>query len=146
MKAFVDGANVHGLADAVKASDIEKARTLLRSRPELVGMDMAENDEHRALHYAVFRRDVPMVRLLMEAGADARKGIYPHRDATSALAIAKDREYDDVVVVIEEVERQRREALSCPNATVSPVQDQINSAIRESHNAEGSACSNPTRR
>src|SRR5579862_564586 len=67
LKAFVDGANVQSLADAVKASDIEKARTLVRARPELAGMDMSEGDEHRALHYAVFRRDVPMVRLLMEA-------------------------------------------------------------------------------
>jgi ankyrin repeat protein len=136
LKAFVDGANVRSLADAVKASDIEKARNLLRARPELVGMDMAENNEHRALHYAVFRRDVPMVRLLMEAGADSRKGIYPHRDATSAFALAKEREYNDVVAVMEEVERQRREALSCPNATVSPVQEQINTAIREGDNTE----------
>src|SRR5271155_5587620 len=118
LKALVDGANVQSLADAVKASDLEKARALLRARPELAGMDMAENNEHRALHYAVFRRDVPMVRLLMEAGADSRKGIYPHRDATSAFAIAKEREYDDVAAVIEEVEQKRREALSCPNATV----------------------------
>ena len=36
------------------------------------------------------------MKLLMEAGADARKGIYPHRDATSAAAIARDREYNDV--------------------------------------------------
>ena len=70
-----------------------------------------------------------MVRLLMEAGADARKGIFPHRDATSALAIARDRQYSDIVAVIEEEERHRREEMTCPNATVSPIQDQINSAI-----------------
>ena len=93
-------------------------------------MDMAENDEHRALHYAVLRRDSAMVKLLMEAGADARKGIFPHRDATSALAIARDREYGDIVAVIEEEERLRRAEMSCPNATISPVQDQINHAIR----------------
>jgi ankyrin repeat protein len=134
LKAFVDGANVGRLAEAVKAGDLEQVRTLLRARPELIGMDMAENNEHRALHYAVLRRNVPMVRLLMEAGADCRKGIFPHRDATSALAIAKDRDYTDVVAVIEQVEQQRRESLSCPNATVSPVQEQINAAIREGEN------------
>ena len=89
LKAFVDGANVAALAGAVKAGDLARVRSLLRARPELVSMDRAENDEHRALHYAVLRRDVPMVRLLMESGADARKGIYPHRDATSALTIAR---------------------------------------------------------
>jgi len=135
LKAFVDGANVERLAEAVKAGDLEQVRTLLRARPELVGMDMAENNEHRALHYAVLRRNIPMVQLLMEAGADARKGIFPHRDATSALAIARDRDYTDVVAVIEQVEQQRRESLSCPNATVSPVQEQINAAIREGENA-----------
>jgi hypothetical protein len=53
-----------------------------------------------------------ILRLLMEAGADARKGIFPHRDATSALVIASDRQYSDVVAVIEEEERQRREKTS----------------------------------
>ena len=131
LKAFVDGANVAALAGAVKAGDLARVRSLLRARPELVSMDRAENDEHRALHYAVLRRDVPMVRLLMESGADARKGIYPHRDATSALTIARDREYTDVVEAIDQAEQQRRQALSCPNASVSPVQEQINQAIRE---------------
>ena len=75
-----------------------------------------------------------MVQLLMEAGADAHKGIWPHRDATSALAIARDREYAEIVAVIEDEERRRREELSCPNATVTPVQDQINAAIAEHDN------------
>src|SRR5579871_2631448 len=136
LKAFVDGANIKSLAEAVKTGNLDRARTLLRARPELSGMDMSENDEHRALHYAVFRRDAALVRLLMEAGADAHKGIWPHRDATTAFTIAKERGYDDIVAVIERVERERREALSCPNATVSPIQDQIHAAIRKSENSE----------
>jgi len=129
LKAFVDGVTVLRFVDAVKSGDMPQVRTMLASRPELVGMDMAENNEHRALHYAVLRRDREMVRVLMEAGADARKGIYPHRDATSALALARDREYHDIVAVIENEERLRREEMSCPNATVSPVQDRISAAI-----------------
>ncbi len=135
LKAFVDGANVARLASAVQAGDAAQVRALLHARPELVSMDMAANDEHRALHYAVLRRDAAMVKLLMEAGADARKGIFPHRDATSALAIARDREYRDIVAVIEEEERLRRAELSCPNASISPVQDEINQAIRKGDNA-----------
>jgi ankyrin repeat protein len=134
LKAFVDGANVARLAEAVQAGDAARVRVLLSARPELITMDMAGNDEHRVLHYAVLRRDVAMVKLLMEAGADARKGIFPHRDATSALAIAKDREYSDIVAVIEEEERLGREEMSCPNATISPVQEQINQAIAEGEN------------
>jgi ankyrin repeat protein len=135
LKAFVDGANIAGFAEAVQRGDLAQVRSMLTSRPELIGMDRAENDEHRALHYAVLRRDAGMVRLLMEAGADARKGIFPHRDATSALALAQDREYTDIVAIIEEEERHRREELSCPNASVSSLQDEITAAIAGGDNA-----------
>jgi ankyrin repeat protein len=129
LKAFVDGATIARFADAVQAGDMAQVRSMLAARPELIGMDRAGNDEHRALHYAVLRRDASMVKLLMEAGADARKGIWPNRDATSALTLARDREYAEIVAIIEEEERLRREEMSCPNATVSPVQDQISAAI-----------------
>ncbi len=130
LKAFVDGANVARLADAVNAGDLATVRKLIQARPELVGMDMAGDNEHRALHYAVLRRDPAIVRLLMQAGADARKGIFPHRDATSAIAFARDREYPEIVAIIEEGEQQRRQSMSCPNVAVSPAQEQINEAIR----------------
>jgi ankyrin repeat protein len=136
LKAFVDGANVARLAEAVNAGDVSQARALLHARPELANMDMSGDNEHRALHYAVMRRDPAMVRLLMAAGADARKGIFPHRDATTAFALARDRGYSDIVAAIEEEEQHRREAMSCPNVTVSPVQDQINRAIRNGDNSE----------
>jgi ankyrin repeat protein len=129
LKAFVDGATIARFADAVKAGDMAQVRSMLALRPELVSMDRAGNDEHRGLHYAVLRREVPMVKLLMEAGADARKGIWPNRDATSALTLARDREYSEIVAIIEEEERLRREEMSCPNATVSPIQDEISAAI-----------------
>ncbi|HEX4166550.1 MAG TPA: ankyrin repeat domain-containing protein [Bryobacteraceae bacterium] len=135
LKTFVDGVNIAKLAEAVNAGDRTQVRVLLNTRPELIGMDMAGNNEHRALHYAVLKRDAPMVQLLMEAGADARKGIFPHRDATSALVIARDRGYQEIVAVIEEEEKLRREEMSCPNATVSPVQEQINAAISGGDNA-----------
>jgi len=136
LKAYVDGANVARLADAVTAGDLAQARALLHARPELAAMDMAGGDERQALHYAVLRRDAAMVRLLMAAGADARKGIFPHRDATTAFALARDRGYADIVAAIEAEEQHRREAMSCPNVTVSPVQDQIVRAIHESDNGE----------
>lgn len=130
LKAFVDGANVARLVEAVNAGDAAHARTQLRARPELARMDMAGDNEQRALHYAVLRRDAPMVRLLMQAGADARQGIFPHREATTAWVLARDRGYRDIVAVIEDEEQARREAMSCPNTAVSPVQDQISAAIR----------------
>jgi ankyrin repeat protein len=135
LKEFNDGANIARFAEAVQAGDLAQVRSLLASRPELVSIDRAESDEHRGLHYAVLRRDAAMVRLLMEAGADARKGIWPHRDATSAWTLAQERHFDDIVAIIEEEERHRREEMSCLNATVSPVQDQISAAIAQGHDA-----------
>ncbi|MFN7995801.1 MAG: ankyrin repeat domain-containing protein [Bryobacteraceae bacterium] len=131
LKAFVDGVNLASLIEAVQAGNTAEVRRLLGARPELVNRDISGGDEHRALHYAVLQRDAAMVKLLMEAGADARKGIYPHREPTTALALARDREYTEIVAVIEEEERARRAEMSCPNATISPVQDEIGKAMRE---------------
>ena len=134
LKAFVDGVTISRFMAAVNAGDVESVGSLLRQRSELVHMDTAGNNEHRGLHYAVLRRDAAMVRLLMQSGADARKGIWPHRDATTAHALAKERDYLDIVAVIEDEEQRRREQTSCPNATVSPAQDRINEAIRAGDN------------
>jgi ankyrin repeat protein len=123
----------------VRAGDLAQARVLLATWPDLVGMDTSGGDERQALHFAVLRRDVAMVRLLMEAGANARKGVYPHREATTAMALAEARGFADVVAVIEEEEQQRRREMSCPNATVTPVQDRISAAIREGSSTEARA-------
>ena len=119
LKAYVDGVTVKRLAEAVRAGDIQAVRALLDARPELVHMDMAATNEHRALHYAVLDRAPEMVRLLMARGADARKGIYPHRDATSALRIATDRGYAEIVSIIEEEERRRETAGDRPAGTIA---------------------------
>jgi ankyrin repeat protein len=135
LKALVDGINIARFVEVVQSGDMAQVRTMLLGRPELIHTDVSQSNEHRAIHYAVLRRDAAMVRLLMEAGADARKGIWPHRDATSALGMAREREYHEIVAIIEEEERLRREEMSCPNATISPVQEQISAAISQADNA-----------
>jgi len=130
LRAEVDRVNMSKLLHAVEHGHVRQARELLRKRPELSTMNVAENDEHRALHLAVLRRDEGMVRALMQAGADAHQGIYPHRDATTACLFAQERGFAEIVEAIDEEERFRRENLSCPNATVSPVQDEIAAHIR----------------
>lgn len=136
LKAFIDGINIERFAEAVNEGNIVRVRSMLASRPNLVSIDRAENDEHRAIHYAVLRRDAAMARLLMGAGSDARKGIWPHRDATTALALARDRGYSEIVAIIEEEEdRRRQEKMQCSNTTISPVQDEINAAIQKGETA-----------
>ncbi|MGH9628303.1 MAG: ankyrin repeat domain-containing protein, partial [Bryobacteraceae bacterium] len=129
LKAFVDGVTVKTLADAVRRGDTEKVRAMLDVRPELVNFDMAENNEHRALHYAVFDRSPGMVRLLMQYGADARKGIYPHREATTPLALAAERGYDEIVAIIHEEEQRRRAALTGSNARATLASDELTEVI-----------------
>lgn len=90
LKTYVDGVTAKRFLESVRAGDSVSVQTMLRARPELVNMGMG-GDEHRAIHYAVLLRSPEMTRLLMHHGADARAGIYPHRDATSAFTLASDR-------------------------------------------------------
>jgi Ankyrin repeats (3 copies) len=73
----VTGNTVAALAKAVRTGDVARVSALLKIRPELVNMELAENDERSALHFAVLDRSSEMVRLLMRSGANAQKGIYP---------------------------------------------------------------------
>jgi ankyrin repeat protein len=98
------------LADAVRARDLATVTAMLASRPDFVHLDMSEHNEHRVLHYAVLNRDAPMVRLLMEHGADPFKGIWPHRDATGARTLAADRGDAHIVAIIDEELRRRADA------------------------------------
>lgn len=107
LKAFVDGATVSRLIDAVKAGDLARVEAMLDARPEIVNMDARYDDEHRALHHAVLMRAPDMVRLLMSRGGDADIGIYPHRVPTTARAIATERGYDEIVAIIDEAERRK---------------------------------------
>src|SRR5207244_5937864 len=109
LKAHVDGVTVKRLVGAVRAGDLIQVRALLKVRPELAHMSL---DNLQVLHYAVLNRLPEMVRVLMQHGANAREGVYPHREATSALTIATDRGYDEIAGIIKEEEQRRRERKS----------------------------------
>lgn len=87
---------------AAERGDLATLRALAAERPELVRLDRAEDDERTALHNAVLNRDAACTRFLLEAGADPHKGIYPHRDATSPLTLARERGYERIVALIRE--------------------------------------------
>jgi ankyrin repeat protein len=112
LKAYVDGVSVRRLADAVRAGDLATARVMLDLRPELVNLCVAEDDERRALHYAVIERNVEMVRLLMQHGADPQAGVWPHRDATRPQVMARERGYTEIVAIMREEGVRRNPALS----------------------------------
>ncbi len=116
LNAYLDGVTVERLADAIRADDPAKARAMLQARPELADTAMSYGDERRPIHYAVMNRSPEMVRLLMRHGADARQGIYPHRDATAAWTMATERGYTEIVAIIEEEEQGRGVAEVAPKA------------------------------
>jgi len=120
LRAFVDGVRVHRLVEAVRDGNLATVRSMVTARPELVHLDVAENDEHRALHHAVLSRRPEIVRFLMQHGADARKGIWPHRGASTPYRLAIERDYNDVVAIIAE-EESRRSANPSPGALPTPV-------------------------
>src|SRR5437879_5999032 len=88
LKAYIDGMTAKHFIEAVLSRDLDKVLAMLRARPQLVNMGI---DERLSIHYAVLDRSVEMTRLLMRHGADARAGVHPHRDATTALTLATER-------------------------------------------------------
>lgn len=118
---------VDQLAEAVKSNDRDRVRQILDGQPDLVRSDMAYENEHQVLHYAVYNRLPEMVRLLMQRGADARKGVWPHRAATTAWVVARDRGYDDLVAIIEEEENFRKPQK--PPDAKAAVRDQLMKAF-----------------
>jgi ankyrin repeat protein len=118
---------VDQLAEATRVNDADRVRGILDAQPALVNSDMAYENEHQVLHYAVYARLPEMVRLLMQRGADARKGVWPHRTATTALVIARDRGYDEIVAIIEEEENLRK--VQPQPAPESSAREQVMKAI-----------------
>jgi len=135
LKQHVDGISIEAFCDAVRSRDLESVQDLAKARPELVNIERSGKFGGQiALHLAVLNRDPAMTQLLMQLGSDASKGIWPHRDATSALTIATDRGWDDMVTIIEQQERQRRTNLSAAGSTIGPQTDEVFKAIQENRN------------
>jgi hypothetical protein len=121
LKAYVDGVTIRRLVEAVRAGQVERVRMMLKARPELADMTVSYGDKHRAIHYAVMHRHPEIARLLMQKGANARAGIHPHRDATSAWTLAQERGYDEIVAIIEDEEQRR----------TKPIPDRVTASAAE---------------
>lgn len=130
LKRHVDGVNVRAFCQAASAGDVDTVRKLAKARPELVLLSAGEEfGERIALHFAILNRDAEMARVLMQLGSDPHSGIWPHRDATSAYTMARERGYDEIVAIIEQEEHRRRETWSAQGATISEKTNEIHQAI-----------------
>ena len=135
LKAAVDGVNVARLDDAVSRGDCDEIRTILKIRPELINVDVAGDNEHKPIHFAVLNRQPAALRLLLQEGAAPHRGIYPNRDATTAYVLAKERGYDELVAIMDEEGKNRRRAMAAANSTVSPLQKELHRAIESDDRA-----------
>ena len=124
LKAFVDGVTVRRLVDAVRGGRLDDVQAMLAQRPELARMSL---DNLQVVHHAVLARSPEMVRILMGHGANARDGVYPYREATTAHAIAAQRGDAAIVAIIEEEEQRRRDAAS--GMVNAPAADDLFRAI-----------------
>ena len=107
LKAAVHGVTIERLTDAVRARDLRRVRAMLRLRPELAHKSA---DFIGPLHHAVINGDVEMVRMLIAHGANPHAGVYPYRETTGALTLARERGLTDIVTVIEQHERPHEQA------------------------------------
>lgn len=131
LKQHVDGLSAMAFCEAADSGDVAEVRRLARARPELVNAIGGDRfGEKTALHLAVLNRDAEMTRVLMKLGSDAHKGLWPHRDATSSLTIARERGDGEIVEIIEQAEERRRTASSAPGAPISSLTDEIQKAIQ----------------
>jgi len=137
IKDHVEGTTFESLIAAAEAGDVAALRQLAEAAPDAVNRCSASRDG--ALRRAVQRRNERLVRVLMRLGAEAHTGIWPHRDATSAYAIAVDRDFSEIVAIIEREEERRRAQLSQNPAATCTAVDALRHALIEGRAAEAIA-------
>jgi ankyrin repeat protein len=134
LKNHVEGVNFQALLAAVEAGDVAAVRRLAKARPDWINHHA--DFRGSVLHRAVLQRNEELTRVLMQLGADARTGIWPHRDATSPYALAVDRDYSEIVATIERAEESRRAQLSHGVTATSTAIDALWQAIAEGRAAD----------
>jgi ankyrin repeat protein len=127
--------NIADLCGAAADGDCDRIPRILEAAPELVNVCVAENNEHRPLHFAVMGQHEEAVRLPVGLGAKVDAGIYPHRDATGPLTIAEERGLDTIVQIIRE-EEEKLQLAACENITISTENDALFNAVQVGNDTE----------
>jgi ankyrin repeat protein len=138
LRDHVDGVNLAALVAAAEAGDVVAVRRLAKARPDRFVPRPAGFCDG-ALRRAVLGRNEELTRVLMRLGANAHAGVWPHGDATSAYAIAVDREYGEIVATIEREEGNRRVRLGHAGKSTGAAVEELREAIAEGRAAEAIA-------
>jgi ankyrin repeat protein len=137
LKDHIEAVNFPTLLAAAEAGDAAAVRKLAKTRPELIRDQAGLRDG--ALRRAVLSRNEELTCILMQLGADARVGIWPHRDVTSAFAIAVDREYSEIVAIVEREEENRHARTNQEAASPRAAFDTLRQAIDKGSAADAIA-------
>ena len=78
---------VQQLCDAAQAGDLAQVEEILAQNALLARQPITQNGQ-LAIQFAAREGYAEIVAALLAAGADPRRGVYPNRRATSALAYA----------------------------------------------------------
>ena len=92
---------VQQLCDAAQAGDLAQIEEILAQNALLARQPITQNGQ-LAIQFAAREGYAEIVAALLAAGADPRRGVYPNRRATSALAYARARGYSKIVALIED--------------------------------------------
>ena len=88
---------VQQLCDAAQAGDLAQVEEILAQNALLARQPITQNGQ-LAIQFAAREGYAEIVAALLAAGADPRRGVYPNRLATSALAYARARGYSAAVI------------------------------------------------
>jgi len=116
------------LCEAAGQDDVEKLNVILEKQPDLLNKHVSERDERLAIHFAVTNRSLSAVKFLLERGANPNSGVYPHRDATSALTMVRDQQETEIEQIILQ-EEEKRQLAACSNITISAENEALFKAI-----------------
>ena len=122
------------LCDAATDGDAARIVNILDAQPDLINVHLAENDEHRAIHFAIIGEHEGAVRVLVERGTSIDQGIYPHRDATGPMTMAEERGLDRIVSIIRD-ETEKLQLAACQNISISEENDALFERVRSANDS-----------
>jgi ankyrin repeat protein len=138
LKNHVEGVSFGAILASAEAGELAAVRQLAAACPDPLNPSLAECC-NSALRRVVQHRNEELTRILMQLGADARAGTWTLRDASSAYAIAVDREYGEIVATIEREEENRRARPSHDGAPTCAAVDALRQTIAEGRAEEAIA-------
>ena len=119
----VNGRSAGRFWASAQEGDLPTLKSIAANRPELVMM--SRPGLGNPLHCAVLNRDTACASFLLANGADPHKGVYPHRESTSPLVLARERGYDDIAEIIERELQRRRASAGATRSDTAEVAEAI---------------------